>query len=39
MKKVKFEFELPEWALVILYILGCGMFGTILGVIVGLLIN
>lgn len=39
MKKVKFEFELPEWALAILYILGCGAFGAILGVIVGLLLS
>ena len=39
MKKVKFEFELPEWVLVILYILGCGVFGAILGTIVGLLLN
>lgn len=39
MKKVKFEFELPLWALVILYILGCGVIGAILGVIVGLLLS
>ena len=39
MKKVKFEIELPEWALAIIYILECTVFGTILGVIVGLLLS
>lgn len=39
MKKVKFEFELPEWALAIIYILECAIFGVILGVIVGLLLS
>lgn len=37
MKKVKFE--LPLWALVIIYILECSAFGAILGVIVGLLLS
>lgn len=39
MKKVKFKFELPEWELAIIYILGCAAFGAILGVIVGLLLS
>ena len=39
MKKLKLEFEFPEWVLVILYILGCGAFGLILGTIVGLLLS
>ena len=39
MKKVKFEFELPTWVLAIIYILECSAFGTILGVIVGLLLS
>jgi len=39
MKKVKFEFDLPEWALAIIYILGCSVFGVILGAIVGLLLS
>lgn len=39
MKKAKFEFELPEWALAIIYILECAAFGAILGVIVGLLLS
>lgn len=39
MKKVKFESELPEWALAIIYILGCAAFGAIFGVIVGLLLS
>ena len=39
MKKVKFKFELPLWALVIIYILECLAFGAILGVIVGLLLS
>ena len=39
MKKVKLEIELPEWALAVLYILGCGAFGVILGVIIGLLLS
>lgn len=39
MKKVKFEFELPDWALAIIYILECATFGAILGVIVGLLLS
>lgn len=39
MKKVKFKIEFPEWALAILYILGCGAIGVILGVIVGLLLS
>ena len=39
MKKVKFEFELPLWALIIIYIFECVAFGAILGVIIGLLLN
>ena len=39
MKMVKFEFELPEWALAIIYILECSVFGAILGVIVGILLS
>ena len=39
MKNVKFEFELPKWVLVIIYILECSAFGAILGVIVGLLLS
>ena len=38
MKKVKFEFDIPEWELAILYILGCEAIGVILGAIAGLLI-
>lgn len=39
MKKVKLEFEIPEWMLAILYVLGCGVIGAILGVIVRLLLS
>ena len=37
MKKVKFQFDIPEWAFAFLYILGCVVFGTIFGAIVGFL--
>lgn len=39
MKKLKFKFELPNWALAIIYILECLAFSAILGVIVGLILN
>jgi len=39
MKKVKFEFELPLWALVIIYILECSAFGALLGAIIGYLLS
>lgn len=39
MKKIKFKFELPVWALAIIYIVECAAFGAILGVIVGLLLS
>jgi len=39
MKKVKLEIEFPEWVLAILYVLGCGVFGAVLGAIVGLLLD
>jgi len=38
MKKVKFEFDIPVWLLVIIYIIGCGAIGAIFGAIVSLLI-
>lgn len=38
MKKVKFEFDIPEWVLAIIYIIGCGVIGVLFGAIVSLLI-
>lgn len=38
MKKVKFEIDIPEWVLAILYILGCGAIGALFAAIIGLLI-
>ena len=39
MKKVKFDVELPLWALIIIYILECTVFGVLLGVIIGYLLS
>ncbi len=36
---MKIEFEIPDWLYAIIYIIGCGCIGAIIGVIVGLLLS